>query len=62
MKEILSPVKFGLRPNESAAGIGSEQLFGETVAGGWIEPVVRRNRLTLYDRSHAVAPRCQRAG
>lgn len=55
MKESLSPVKFGLRPDEAAEAIGSEQLFREMVAGGWIKPVIKRRRLTLYDRGHLAA-------
>jgi hypothetical protein len=41
--------KFGLRPDEGAHAFGSEKLFQECVAAGWITPVVRRHKLVLFD-------------
>ena len=38
-----------MRPHEAAFALGSEKLFMEVVAAGWILPVVQRHKLTLYD-------------
>jgi len=51
MKTDLSSLKLGLRPDEAAFVIGSEQLFREMVEAGWIKPVVRRHKITLCDRA-----------
>lgn len=47
--------KFGLRPDEAAYAIGSDKLFEECVAAGWIKPRVSRHKLTIYDRSDVAA-------
>jgi len=44
-------IKYGLRPNEAAFALGSEKLLKECVAAGWIKPIVKRHKLTLYDRA-----------
>ncbi len=41
--------KFGYRPDEAAALIGSPQLLVEIVQAGWLKPVMQRHKLTLYD-------------
>ncbi len=51
----LAAIKLGLRPEEAAEVLGSEQLFRELVEAGWITPVIQRNRLTLYDRAQLSA-------
>jgi hypothetical protein len=43
--------KFGLRPREVADALGSERLFNECVAAGWLKPVVKRHKLVIYDRT-----------
>jgi len=43
-------VKYGFRPSEAAYVLGSEKLLAECVTAGWIKPVVKRHKLTLYDR------------
>ena len=48
MNRIL-PQKYGLRPPECAAAVGSMELFNEMKAAGWISPVVQRHKITLYD-------------
>jgi len=42
--------KYGFRPKEAAYVFGSEKLLEELVAAGWLKPVIRRHKLTLYDR------------
>jgi hypothetical protein len=42
--------KYGFRPTEAAFALGSEKLLDECVAAEWIKPVVKRHKLTLYDR------------
>jgi hypothetical protein len=51
MKTDLASLKLGLRPDEAALVIGSEQLFREMLDAGWIKPVLRRHKITLYDRA-----------
>jgi len=48
MTKITAP-KYGLRPSEVTSAFGSEQLFNEMRAAGWIAPVIQRHKLTLYD-------------
>jgi hypothetical protein len=43
-------IKFALRPPEAAYALGSEKLLTECVDAGWIKPIVKRHKLTLYDR------------
>ena len=43
--------KYGFRPLEAAYALGSQKLLAECVAAGWIKPVVKRHKLTLYDRA-----------
>jgi hypothetical protein len=40
--------KLGYRPDEGAFVLGSEKLFQECVEAGWLRPVVKRHKLTLY--------------
>lgn len=44
-------IKFGFRPHEAALALGSEKLLDECIAAGWIKPIVKRHKLTLYDRA-----------
>lgn len=55
MNATLLSIKLGLRPDEAAEVIGSEQLFREMVSAGWLKPAVRRHKITLYDRGHVSA-------
>ncbi|MDC3255079.1 hypothetical protein OAV21_01615 [bacterium] len=41
--------RLGLRPPEVVRILGSEQIFHEVCEVGWLQPVVQRHRLTLYD-------------
>jgi hypothetical protein len=43
--------QLGLRPEEVAAVLGSKQLKTDLEAAGWLSPVIRRHKLTLYDAS-----------
>ncbi len=51
----LASIKLGLRPDEAAEMLGSEQIFREMVAAGWVRPVIQRHRLTLFDRAQLSA-------
>jgi len=46
-----NPLKYGFRPPEAAHALGSEKLLAECVLAGWIKPVLKRHKLTLYDRA-----------
>lgn len=48
----MKEVKYGYRPDEAAHVIGSPSLFRDMVEAKWIEPVVQRNKLTLFDGGH----------
>ncbi len=37
-----------VRPDAAAAILGSEELLDDLVAKGWLKPVIRRHKLTLY--------------
>jgi hypothetical protein len=37
-----------VRPVDAADMVGSAQLFDEMVKAGWIYPVMKRHKLTLY--------------
>jgi hypothetical protein len=41
--------KLGLRPDDVDFIFGSRILREEMVAAGWLKPVVRRHKLTLFD-------------
>jgi hypothetical protein len=41
--------KLGLRPDEAAAVIGSEGVFRDMRAAGWIEPIYLSNNVTIFD-------------
>jgi hypothetical protein len=41
--------KLGLRPDDVDFMFGSRILREEMVAAGWLTPVVRRHKLTLFD-------------
>ena len=47
---FLADAKLGYRPEETAFILGSVQLFDEMVAARWLQPVVSRHRLLLFDR------------
>jgi len=40
--------KLGYRPCEAAFALGSEKLFQECVQAGWLKPIIKRHKLTLY--------------
>jgi hypothetical protein len=42
----------GLRPPQAAAYIGCAKLLEEMDKAGWISPVIKRHKLTLYSRAH----------
>lgn len=42
----------GIRAEKLGAHIGSEQLARDMVAAKWIEPIVKKPKLTLYAASH----------
>jgi hypothetical protein len=39
-----------LRPEDAARYVGGEGMLKRFVGAGWLQPVVRRKRLTLYRR------------
>jgi hypothetical protein len=41
--------KLGMRPDDVDEVLGSRKLREEMVDAGWLRPVVRRHKLTLYD-------------
>ena len=41
-----------LRPEAAAKMVGSVEFLRELEAAGWIKPVIRRSRLTLYSVRH----------
>jgi hypothetical protein len=43
------PVKLGYRPRDAIAAIGSKKLYLECVRRGWLKPVVRQHKLTLFE-------------
>ena len=47
-------IKYGFRPPEAAEALGSEKLLAECVTAGWIKPILKRHKLTLYDRAGIV--------
>jgi hypothetical protein len=49
MKNSISINKLGLRPEDVNTILGSRQLKQEMEAAGWLSPVIRRHKLTLYD-------------
>lgn len=42
-------IKYGVRRKEAIDRIGSRLLFDQMVAAGWIAPVVKKHRLSLFD-------------
>ena len=50
-----TPTKYGFRRNDAAYALVSEKLLQEVVAAGWLKPVIRRHKLTLYDRGDIAA-------
>jgi len=48
MTKNISINKLGYRPHEAAFALGSEKLLQECVAAGWLKPVLKRHKLTLY--------------
>lgn len=47
--EKVTAQKHGYRKDQAAEALGSVELFRECVAAGWLVPVVKRKRLTIYD-------------
>jgi len=43
--------KLGYRPKEAAFALGSEKLLQECIEAGWLRPIVKRHKLTLYAQS-----------
>ena len=56
MTKNLTINKFGYRPDEAAFALGSEILLQELVRAGWLRPVVKRHKLTIY--AHSDIARC----
>lgn len=50
MKTPFQNLSFGLRPDEVVEALGSRQLYREMLAAKWLVPVVKRHKLTLFDR------------
>jgi hypothetical protein len=48
MTKNVSVNKFGYRPDEAAFALGSEKLLRECVEAGWLKPIIKRHKLTLY--------------
>lgn len=48
MTKNVSINKMGYRPSEAAFALGSEKLLQECVDAGWLKPIVKRHKLTLY--------------
>jgi len=48
MMKHISLNKFGYRPDEAAYALGSEKLLQECVEAGWLKPIIKRHKLTLY--------------
>ena len=48
MSKNLTIQKFGYRPEEAAFALGSEKLLQECVEAGWLKPIIKRHKLTLY--------------
>jgi hypothetical protein len=44
-----------VRPEAAAKMLGSEEFLRELEQAGWIHPVIRRKRLTLYSVRHLYA-------
>jgi hypothetical protein len=55
--EKLAPLvdlKLGLRREEVDFMLGSPQLLNEMLAAKWVQPVINRHKLQLYDRGDIV--------
>ena len=48
MTKNISLTKLGYRPEEAAHALGSEKLLQECVEAGWLKPIIKRHKLTLY--------------
>ena len=48
--ESVASLKLGFRRDEAASALGSVQLLDDLWRAGWIEPVVNRHKLVLFDR------------
>ena len=48
--------KLGYRPAEASFALGSEKLLQECVQAGWLRPIIKRHKLTLY--AHSDITRC----
>ncbi len=45
-----SPIqKLGYRPQDVVAAFGSEKLYFDCYKAGWLQPVVKRHKLLLFD-------------
>lgn len=48
---LIADTKLGFRPDEVVFVLGSAELFAEMVAAKWLQPIINRHRLQLFDRS-----------
>jgi hypothetical protein len=48
MSKNVSINKLGYRPDEAAFALGSAKLLEACVKAGWLQPVIKRHKLTLY--------------
>ena len=46
---VVHAPKLGLRPDEAAQVIGSEGVFRDMRAAGWVAPIYCTNNVTLFD-------------
>ena len=44
--------EYGLRERAVIERLGSDQLYREMRAAGWLRPVVHRHKLLLFDAGH----------
>ncbi|MCB1232238.1 MAG: hypothetical protein KDN19_18450 [Verrucomicrobiae bacterium] len=52
MTPIHDPLpRLGIRRRDVIATFGSRSLYEDCVRAGWLRPLVRRGRLTLFDAS-----------
>lgn len=54
--------KLGLRPQEAAEVIGSEGVFREMRAAGWVSPIYCSNNVTIFDYGDVARAFCRLRG
>ncbi len=42
-------MKLGYRPDEAAEVVGGMEVLKSMVAAGWLQPVLQRKKLTVYN-------------